>query len=157
MATDTTIRNATPADLDPILSLYRETIMRVNRRDYTEEQVQAWASRAGDLQRWAAKIGGQHFFVCEHGTELSGFASLTDDGHVDLLFVSARAQGLGIAAALYAGLEALARTQGLPELTADVSLTAKAFFEKQGFVMECEQEVAIGTVRLRNFKARKRL
>ena len=47
--------------------------------------------------------------------------------------------------------------QGMPELRADVSLTAEPFFSQSGFVVEVRQQVTVRGVVLANARMRKRL
>ena len=62
-----------------------------------------------------------------------GFASMTDEGYVDLMYVHHEHQGKGIGTALLGNLEEFAERNDKKALSADVSITARPFFEKRGF------------------------
>ena len=49
-----------------------------------------------------------------------------------------------------------ARAAGAESLYAEVSLTARPFFERKGFAVEAQQEVPVGKQRLTNFRMRRR-
>jgi putative acetyltransferase len=81
------LRLAVPDDLDEIRRLYRETILNVNIRDYDQRQVNAWAGRWTNLPGWNDRMANQYFLVDDADGKITGFTSLTKEGHVDLLFV----------------------------------------------------------------------
>lgn len=81
-----------------------------------------------------------------------GFAGLTGTGHIDMLFVAPAHGRRGIATALLRRLSEIAGAQGADELTADVSLTARPFFEANGFRVLAEQHPVRNGVRLVNHR-----
>ena len=151
------IRNYRPEDLAPIVALFRETVRRINRRDYSEEQVRAWAPDVIDVGAYAARFVGRFAVVAEDGGRVVGFTDLEGDGHVDRFYVHADHQRRGIGRAMMGAVEAEARRLGCDRLSAEVSLTARPFFERRGFSVLCEQVVAIRGVELVNYRMAKRL
>jgi GNAT superfamily N-acetyltransferase len=95
--------------------------------------------------------------VATVGSELAGFSDVGPEGYVDMLFVSPRHQRRGVARQLLAHVEAKARSQGTASLSADVSITARTFFELHGFTVEAEQFPVKAGVELTNYKMRKGL
>ncbi|MGE3819059.1 MAG: GNAT family N-acetyltransferase [Isosphaeraceae bacterium] len=143
-----------PEDAPALLALFRDTVRRVNARDYTTEQVRAWAPDQIDQETWAGRFAGKTILVAEDaesGRPL-GFADLEPDGHIDRFFVSADHQRRGVGASLLAALVAEARTAGLGRLSVEASVTARPFFEAQGFVVLAEQSVLVRDVKLVNFR-----
>ena len=53
--TPVTLRPYRPADLPEMIRLFRQTVHTVNIRDYTPEQVAAWAPELIDVGRWTTK------------------------------------------------------------------------------------------------------
>lgn len=51
----------------------------------------------------------------------------------------------------------LARSEGTPALSAEVSITARPFFERHGFTVEAEQHPVKAGVELTHYKMRKEL
>jgi len=86
-----------------------------------------------------------------------GFADVDQSGYIDTLFVSPKRLRRGIARALLAFIERRARSAGIPELTADVSLAAQAFFERSGFEVVREQRPTKDGIELINYRMRKEL
>jgi len=74
-----------------------------------------------------------------------------------MLFVHKDFQGLGIAGKIYQQLESRAKELRSDQITADVSITAKAFFEKMGFAVVKEQKVGRQGVELVNYRMSKEL
>jgi len=150
------LRRHVPGDAGPILALFRDTIRRVNRRDYTAAQVEAWAQPHVTVHAWSARLRDATFVIEAEG-QLVCFAELDPDGHIDCFFCHADWQGRGLGSMMMEHLEREARAAGAPSLYAEVSLTARPFFERKGFVIEAQQEVPIGGERLTNFRMRRRL
>jgi len=137
--------------------LFYDSVRKVAIRDYTAEQVAAWAPDTMDEAHWRARIESNNPFVCEHEGQIVGYADLQPSGYIDHFFVHHQWQGQGVAKALFATIEADAKRQQLAELWANVSITARPFFESRGFLVVAEQDVAVRGVTLRNFKMVKRL
>ncbi|MEM7223949.1 MAG: GNAT family N-acetyltransferase [Pseudomonadota bacterium] len=151
------IRPFRPADSGEIVNLFRATVREVNRRDYSADQVRAWAPDAIDTDAWAERLAASHCLVAERDRTILGFGNLIDRGVIDLLFVHKDHQGRGIANALLAALETEARSRGLARLVTEASLTARPFFERRGFHVIAAQDVAIRGQKLKNFRMRKTL
>ena len=139
-----------------LLHLFTATIHQVNRRDYTPEQLVAWAPLKRDLSSWIERMQAVKPFVVENEVgEIVGFADLQSDGLVDFMFVAHDWQGHGIARLLMTEIEKRADKAQLPMLYAHVSKTARPFFERNGFVVEQEQSAATRGVELTNYLMRR--
>ncbi|MES2765294.1 MAG: GNAT family N-acetyltransferase [Bacteroidota bacterium] len=128
-----TIRRATESDLDAMLQLYSDTIRTVNARDYTPEQIDAWASGGEAIRE---RFNEQEYFIAEINGEIVGFSSLYPNGYLDFMYVHKDFQSRGIATELLKTVEARAHELLLKEITSDVSITARPFFLKRGFEIE---------------------
>jgi putative acetyltransferase len=151
------IRKALESDLQEILNLFVNTIEQINSKDYSPEQIQAWKSSAKNTDRWKTKLASQTFVVAEINHKIVGFCSVEAPGYLDVLYVHAQYQRMGIAKHLYSQIENFALDSGFGILRAEVSITAKKFFEKQGFVEDSKQLVYIQNIALTNFKMSKTL
>jgi putative acetyltransferase len=157
---DITIRSALRGDLAAILILFEETIRSTCHVDYTPAQIEAWVAGAQDTARWKKCIETQYFLIALKDEQIIGFASLENPGHIDLLYVHKDHLRKGIASALYDALEAHATLQhssGGLTLTSDVSITARPFFEKQGFTAVKENRRLVRGVEMVNYHMTKRL
>jgi putative acetyltransferase len=136
-----TLRPFRPDDAPALLALFRDTIRRVNSRDYSPTQIAAWASDEIDTARWFGRFAGRFVPVAEEAGRPIGFAELEPNGHIDRVYVSADHQRRGIGRQLLAVLMAEARRVGLARLFTEASITARPFFEAQGFTTLAPQVV----------------
>ena len=151
------IREYKPEDMTSIIQLFQNTVRNVNIRDYTSEQIAAWAPEQMDEHKWRERTANHVIFLAEDGDEIVGFITFEPNGHIDHLFVHAGKQRSGIAAMLYLELENRARKMGLKKLFAEVSITAKPAAERGGFVVEKEQQVELRGQKLTNYVMSKEL
>ncbi|MDJ0710936.1 MAG: GNAT family N-acetyltransferase [Woeseiaceae bacterium] len=149
---DKRIRRFRTGDEAILRTLFFDTIRNVNRRDYTEEQVRAWAPEDYEPEHWAHRMRELNPFVCEVDGEIAGYADLQSSGYIDHFFVSKNFQRRGVGTSLFERIEAEARARQLKELSADVSITARPFFERFGFAVIRQQQVTINDVVLTNFR-----
>jgi putative acetyltransferase len=136
-----TLRPYRLEDAPALLALFRDTIHRVNSRDYTPTQIAAWASDDIDTIAWFGAFAGRYVAVAEEADRPVGFAELEANGHIGRVYVSADHQRRGIARQLLAALVTEGRRLGLARLFTEASITARPFFEAQGFTMLCPQVV----------------
>jgi putative acetyltransferase len=129
----------------------------VNRQDYSEEQVRAWAPGVPDPEEWHARMAGRRTLVAEEGGEVVGFAELEDDGHLGMLYVRRDAVGRGVGQRLYRAVEREGRGRGLRQIFTEASITARPFFERQGFRVVRERTVSRRGVSMTNFAMEKPL
>jgi putative acetyltransferase len=151
------IRNATLEDLPEMKQLYVDTIRTVCNKDYNEEQVNKWSSSVNKEERWLDMIVNQFVLIAESDELIAGFGTLKDHHYIDLFYVHKDFQGQGVARELLRRLQAEAIIHGEKLLTSDISITARPFFEKQGFKVVVEQENVRQDVILINYKMFKRL
>ncbi|HVU16969.1 MAG TPA: GNAT family N-acetyltransferase [Candidatus Didemnitutus sp.] len=157
MNSEILVRAYRAEDLPAVTRLFHDTVHQVNKADYTQEQIDAWAPSDPDFVRWKQKLGGEEVIVAEHDGQLVGFCSWDNTGTVDFLYVHHQHQRQGIAAVLYAAAERSLRAKALSKVQAHVSLTAQPFFERQGFAPIRSNVVRIGDVELPNTVMEKRL
>ncbi|MCD8043020.1 MAG: GNAT family N-acetyltransferase [Tannerellaceae bacterium] len=152
------IRPANLTDVQDMNELYKNTILTVNRKDYTIEEVEDWASCGDEIAHWDELFQEQNYVVAENeqGT-MVGFASVNDIGYIHTMFVHKDFQHQGIATSLYKYIEEYAKGKGAEKLTSEVSITAKPFFEKQGFLVDEEQKRKANQLCLTNYKMSKQL
>jgi len=151
-----TLRPFRTEDVPLLFALFRDTVRRVNARDYTPEQLRAWAPDEMNVARWAT-LSNRFAVVAEYDEHVAGFADLSPDGLVDRFFVHADYQGCGVGSAMMRAIVAEAGRTAMARLFAEVSITARLFFERHGFVVLTEQQVMIRGVALTNYRMERHL
>jgi putative acetyltransferase len=146
------LRPFRPDDAPVLLTLFRDTIRRVNCQDYSPDQIAAWASDDIDPDKWATRFAGRFVVVAEDAGRLAGFTDLEANGHIDRFYVSADHQGQGVGRAMLTEVVAEARRLGLVRLFVEASITARPFFESQGFAMVAPQVVVLRGVEFVNYR-----
>lgn len=126
-------------DVGAITHLFYETIQKVNTKDYPNDEIEDWSSWWVDHDKWEDKIEKQYFLKAQIDDKIVGFSSLATDGYLDFMFTHKDFQRQGIAASLIRKIERKAREQGNELIYSDVSITARSFFEANGFVVEKQQ------------------
>ena len=64
-ARTTRIRDYGAGDAPAIVRLFFDTVRKVNREDYSEEQVEAWAPGVPDPEEWHTRMNGRRTLVAE--------------------------------------------------------------------------------------------
>ncbi len=127
-------------DLDGILSLFYHTVHEVCVYDYSPQQLKAWAPENLNKSAWGKSLRKNICYVAEYQGEIVGFGDLFFKGNeINRLYTHKDFQGLGIASHILTLLEAEALRFGFDEIILESSLTAKRFYQSQGF--ECRDIV----------------
>ena len=137
------IREYRPGDCREMAALFYDTVHTVNARDYTPEQLDAWADGQPDLDAWDLSFRAHTTLVAEEGGRIVGFGDMTGEGYLDRLYVHKDCQGRGVATALCDALEEHCRDLGLAAVTVHASKTALPFFLHRGYRVEREQQVPV--------------
>lgn len=141
------IRNYDSSDCPELARLFYDTVHSVNARDYTQPQLDAWATGQVDLEGWNRSFLEHLTLVAVENGRIVGFGDISREGYLDRLYVHKDYQGQGIATALCDALEA-----AVPgSITTHASITAKPFFEHRGYQVRREQTVFRFGVGLTNF------
>jgi putative acetyltransferase len=151
------IRAYAERDAAGVCSVYRRSVETLGPRDYTPEQVAAWASRTPDAAAMHARLsdGRDVIVAADEADQVVGFIDLEADGHIDLLYCAPGAAGSGLALLLYATAEAIARQRGQARLYSEASEAALRFFLRRGFTLLHRRDLMIGSVAIHNFAVEK--
>ncbi|MGG0253288.1 GNAT family N-acetyltransferase [Bacillus toyonensis] len=140
MLTDIIIRTFQKEDLETVLQLFYETVHTVNARDYNELQLQAWAPKRLDRERWLQSLEKNICYAAEYRGVIVGFGDYNDEHYIDRLFTHKDYQGKGVASYILQKLEKEAVNLGHGDIYTEASITAKSFFERKGFICIKEQK-----------------
>jgi len=151
------IREATQVDLPEITSLFRDTIRTVNRKHYSEKQVDVWSSGADDIDKWKDRIKKNYFIVAEIDDTIVGFSYLTKGYYLDGLFVHKDYQRKTIASKLLRIMESRVSVNGFDTIKSDVSITALDFFDSHFYEVEKKQKKSFKGMVFENYVVYKEL
>lgn len=127
------IRRFRNGDELALFHVFLSSIHDIASRDYTPEQIEAWASKDIDPQKWSDCIRSLQPFVVEIDGKIAGYADVQSNGYIDHFFVSGAYSKQGVGTLLMNRIHEEARLLGLNELTSNVSKTAEPFFLRHGF------------------------
>ena len=150
-----TIRQFQSGDELALRDLFYNTIRTVNLKDYSEQQVKAWAPDEYDQQAWSEKISALNPFVALIDGVIVGYADVQADGYIDHFFCHTDYQGQGVGKKLMQSIHQKAKANAYQRLYAHASITARPFFEHFGFSMVKQQQVEIRGQKLTNFVVEK--
>lgn len=142
------IRSYVSADCEEIAELFYQTVHAVNAKDYTDEQLNAWASGRVNLAEWDKSFLEHITVVAVENDAIVGFGDIDKSGYLDRLYVHKDFQSQGIATALCDKLE---RSISVEKIFTHASVTAKGFFEHRGYKVVREQQVIRNGIYLTNF------
>lgn len=129
------LRRFLPGDEDALWRVHYSAIHQIAARDYSAEQINAWAPSSIAPESWAAHMRSNNPFVVEEAGEIVAYADLQPSGYIDHFFVAGEHARRGIGSLLLKRLITEAQTLGIGELSANVSKTAQPLFSRFGFVI----------------------
>ena len=147
-----TLRDYTKTDCAELAELFYDTVHTVNAKDYTQEQLDAWATGKVNLEAWNESFQAHHTVVAEMDGKIVGFGDMDETGYLDRLYVHKDYQRRGVAAAI---CDALEQRSKAAEFTTHASITARPFFEKRGYTVVKVQQVERRGILLTNFVMKK--
>lgn len=132
-----TIRKAREEDSRAIYDSHQSSIRNICINDYTIEQVEAWAGRKYDPDRWSKTIQRDYVWVVEVDHEVHGFGHFRildqNIGQVNGLYFDERARGHGAGRLIFQKMKEVAELKGLKKIVLQSTVTSKGFYEKIGF------------------------
>ena len=146
-----TIRDYVEGDARSLWELFYNTIRNVNIRDYSQVEVEAWASASQDPKLWEKRMKDICPFVAEIDEVAVGYADLQPGGLIDHFFCHYEYQRQGVGRALMEHIFTVGEARGIARYYSEVSKTAKPFYERFGFSVVSEQTLDTGGQKLKNF------
>ena len=148
------IRQYTPKDCEDLVKLFYHTVHTTNAKDYSQEQLNVWATDKIDLEVWNKSLSEHYTVVAVENNIIVGFGDIDKSGYLDRLFVHRDYQRRGIATAICNELE---RAVKVDKIITYASITAKPFFEQRGFKVVKEQQVERNGIALTNYVMEKQV
>lgn len=135
------IRLFEPQDAEQVARLFHETVREVNIRDYSSSQVKVWAPDDLYFRNWVEVCSSRYTYVADDEGVIAGFGELEPNGHIDCFYCHKNYQRCGVGSQIYQAIEAKALELPVSRLFVEVSITAKPFFQRMGFLVVKEQQV----------------
>lgn len=142
------IRKYKSSDCEYLAELFYQTVHTVNAKDYTNEQLNAWATGNVNLDEWDESFSNHYTIVALIKDVIVGFGDIDNFGYLDKLFIHKDYQNQGIASAICNELEQVVDEN---KIITHASITARPFFEKRGYKVIKEQQVERHGIFLTNF------
>ena len=138
-------------------AVFLSAVHELASKDYTPEQIEAWAPASFDPDAWAKRMQGIRPFVVESNGRLVAYADVQATGYIDHFFVSGPFARAGIGTLLMNRIHETAFAQGIGMLTSDVSRTAQPFFTQFGFIVVEQRAPVVRGVTVPNALMRREL
>ena len=145
------IRPATTSDATAVAELFGHAVKHISNSHYSEQEKNAWLQGADDVEFWQQRIDSGNVSVATHNGRVLGFIEYQpEQSHLNCLYTDPHHQRQGIATALLNAV--LPSADSGKTITADVSKAASAFFQKQGFVRQHENQIPRNGLVLTNYR-----
>ncbi|MDU5261811.1 MAG: GNAT family N-acetyltransferase [Clostridium celatum] len=148
------IRRYEISDCKYVAELFYNTVHFINSKDYTEEQLNVWATGNIDLERWNQSLMSNFSLVAVEDELIVGFGDIDRTGYLDRLYVHKDYQNKGIATEICDKLECILNVD---KIITHASITARPFFEKRGYKVIRKQSVERSGVLLQNYVMEKQI
>lgn len=142
------VRKYRQSDTKELFKLFCDTIYTINSKDYTKEQLDAWAKKDRDLSLWEKSLSKNFTIVIEKNGTIIGFGNIDKTGYLDMLFIHKDFQRKELATLICDNLE---KNFPLNKITVHSSITAKGFFEKRGYKVVKKQSVGRENISITNY------
>ena len=148
------IRQYEPTDCEDLVKLFYHSVHTINAKDYSQEQLNVWATNKIDLEVWNKSLSEHYTVVAVENNIIVGFGDIDKSGYLDRLYVHKDYQRQGIATAICDKLEQAVKVN---KIITHASITAKPFFEQRGFKVVKEQQVERNGIALTNYVMEKQI
>ena len=146
-------REYRPNDASELAEIFFNTIHEINAKDYSKDQLEVWAPTSTlNSEGWAKKFTRTKPLVAVFEDKIVGFAEFEGNGHIDCFYCHHEWIGKGVGSALMKAIFRKAEELDIHRIFVEASITARPFFEKNGFVVLKEQQVVKDGVKLTNYK-----
>ena len=152
------IHPLTELDIPEMRELFHTTVLTVNSKDYTKEEVEDWTSCGDSVAHWKNLLAKNDYVgAIDRQGKIIGFSSVNAEGYLHSMFVHKDQQGKGVATLLLSEVEKIARKYDVHKINVEASITARPFFEKHGYKVVKEQKAKANRLWLTNYVMEKAL
>lgn len=119
-------------DAAEVARLHRNTIRHVNNQDYSPETIAVWSGKTS-AKKFRDSADKCVRFVAVENEKIVGYADHSLEGEFWGLYVHKDYQKKGVGSQLLQKTETSLRDSGFSDITIKSTLTAKEFYQKQGY------------------------
>ena len=134
---DFIIRRAIHSDAEGIIHVHVKSIREICAKDYSEEQIEAWAGRKFKPELWIQAMDRDFIWVIENDAKIVGFGHLAimdgESCEVLGLYFIPPALGLGFGKKMFFEFISVANNHHLKNIRLHSTVTARTFYESLGF------------------------
>lgn len=145
------IKKARLSDTKEIVELFTNTINKVNSKHYTKKQIEVWAPNKINLEHWEKRFNKSKPYIVKKDNIIVGFFEFENNGYIDCFYVHHNYQQQGIGSILLSKILQIAEKNNLDMIFANVSITAKSFFENNNFEVKKKNIIERGGEELINY------
>lgn len=147
------IREYNESDAEAHAEVHRESVRQIASEDYSEEIIEAWSDTSPeDSELEEEKVR----FVAEKEGEIVGFSDYDlETNELSGLYVKPGFTGKGIGEKLLEKVEEDARENGLDSLWCKSTVTAKSFYQKNGYQLVEETVHEIDGLEMKAYRMEK--
>jgi putative acetyltransferase len=151
------IKEAEADDFEALKNLFIDTVHTINAKDYTKEQILAWAPNSLTASEFKEKLKDSYLFKAEKKRCIVGFINLLPSGLIGYLYVDKNFINKKIATMLLKKAEQKAKDLVLTQISLEASITSYPFFKKRGFVEEIKQMKLHNGFYFQNYRMTKKI
>lgn len=146
------IRRARKLDSAGVIIAHRKSIKELCSKDYSTDQISAWADRDFKESVWHELMETNHIWVIDDGKEIQGFCDLSlKNKEIRGLYLTPEVKGKGLGKIMLNKALNLARSRGVKDLKLSSTITAADFYRSQGFVGDTLTSHEIGGKKIECF------
>lgn len=152
-----TIVRYRPQDAIALRAVFHSAVRQTAAPFYSSAEREQWSPVSFDVDAWAANLECLQPWVVWRGETAIAYADIQPNGYIDHFYVHGDCARQGVGQTLFDHLAGQAVDMRLTELSADVSLSAEAFFKRQGFSIVWRRSQTRNGITLRNARMQKNL
>ena len=150
-----TILPACEKDLPRIQELIRDNTERVEENAYSEQQKKIWIAE-NTVEKLRVKLKEAQLFCLFKEDRILGVGGLNGN-EVISMYVDEQSRRKGIGYKILSHIEDFARRQKIEKLSLTATRSAKAFYERNGFIALHKEEVLVQEVSFKETRMEKRI
>lgn len=136
------IRNYKENYIDEVLSLFYDTVHNINIKDYSQNQVDAWATKNIDTVSLNKSLIKNYSIVAIYKEVIVGFADFEKQkSYLNRLYVHKDYQRCQVGKSMLLEIESFVKSENIKKIITEASITARGFFEHFGYKVLKEQNV----------------